>query len=196
MMKRSLQGVGLLALGVSLLMVSVSAAQRDQRDDKDQRGQSPTRQLTDQEFARMASQANLAEINFGMLAEKHAATKEVRDYGQRLVNDHKKANDKLNRILDRMRIPAAPRMGPQHEQLATRLAAMRGAAFDRAFEDQMVKDHERAIALFEQEAEHGRDRELRDYAKDTLPELREHLKLAQHLTGTHHGERTEKEKSK
>jgi putative membrane protein len=47
----------------------------------------------------------------------------------------------------------------------------------------MVKDHEKAVALFEKQAKRGDAEELKQFASQTLPVLQEHLKMARSLTG-------------
>ena len=61
----------------------------------------------------------------------------------------------------------------------TRLAALSGAAFDRAYIDDMVKDHKADIALFEKASRASGDSPLKKFAADKLPTLREHLKMAE-----------------
>ena len=47
--------------------------------------------------------------------------------------------------------------------------------------EKRVRDHEKAIRLFENEAKHGQNRDLQEFASKTVPTLREHLKLAREL---------------
>jgi len=48
----------------------------------------------------------------------------------------------------------------------------------------MVKDHKEDIAKYQQEARQSGP--AADYAKQTLPKLREHLRMAENLAGGEH----------
>jgi len=64
---------------------------------------------------------------------------------------------------------------------ANRLAGLSGAGFDREYMRQQLKDHEKAIDLFQKEADKGKDQELKDWANKTLPTLREHQRMAREI---------------
>ena len=136
---------------------------------------------TDRDFVMKASAAGLAEVNLGSMAAKQATNADVKKFGQNVVADHNKVNRELLRIADRKRFTPARAMDDTHRQLANRLAQLRGADFDRQFMGQIVKDHKEAIALFENEAKNGNDKDLKEFASKTLPALREHLKMAESL---------------
>src|SRR6185312_9909376 len=76
-----------------------------------------------------------------------------------------------------------------------RLEGLKGEQFDRAYLQQLVKDHEKAVALFQREADRGKNAELKQFANDTLPTLKDHLQMAKNLYhevgATKHNERTE-----
>ena len=55
------------------------------------------------------------------------------------------------------------------------LKAKSGAAFDKAYVDMMVKDHEKDVKEFEKEANNGKDEQIKGFASETLPVLKEHL---------------------
>jgi putative membrane protein len=50
----------------------------------------------------------------------------------------------------------------------------------------MVKDHEKAVALFSKEAGSGKDAETKDWASKTLPTLQQHLAKAREVAGRTH----------
>jgi putative membrane protein len=137
----------------------------------------------DRQFVMQATAAGLAEVNLGNLAAKQAQNRDVKKFAVRMVKDHTKANQQLDKLADRLRIAPAQAMDAAHQAAADKLAQMNGAAFDRAFMRQIVKDHEQAVSLFEAEAKHGQDKGLQDFASKALPKLKEHLKMARDLAG-------------
>src|ERR1043166_3385270 len=52
----------------------------------------------DQKFVMEAAMGGLAEVEMGRLAAQKGATDEVRQFGQRMVDDHSKANEELMRV--------------------------------------------------------------------------------------------------
>lgn len=61
------------------------------------------------------------------------------------------------------------------------LGALSGPAFDKAFAAQMVKDHAETIEKFENATANVNDPQLKQFATQTLPTLREHYRMAQDL---------------
>ena len=73
----------------------------------------------------------------------------------------------------------------KHQEEADRLAKLQGAAFDRAYLQHMVKDHEDDVQLFSTQAKQGQDPELKAFAAKTLPTLEEHLSIVRNLAEKH-----------
>lgn len=95
-----------------------------------------------------------------------------------MVADHGKANEELARIATSLGITPPNAPGSKQNADITRLSKLKAADFDRQYAEHMVKDHEKAVTLFEKEARNGEARELKAYASKTLPVLQEHLKMA------------------
>ncbi len=197
-MKRfvSLSGLSLLALGFYLAPPAFgqnqttpapsgqkqsSATQAGQNQKSATQTGQNQKALSPEEFVRKASADNLAEINLGRMVEKQASNADLKKYGERLVNDHTKANEELNQLANRKNFRVAQKMDPKHEMLANQLSKLNGANFDRSFLKDMVKDHEKAVSMFEAEAKNGTDPDVKAYAAKVLPTLKEHLKIARDL---------------
>ena len=72
-------------------------------------------------------------------------------------------------------------MGAEQQQIYDNLAKLRGGAFDRAYAQAMVKDHEDDLRDYRTEAQNGSDPDVRAFAARHVPILEEHLRMAQRL---------------
>jgi putative membrane protein len=146
--------------------------------------------VDDKTFVMKATQAGLAEMSLGMLAARMGMSEEVRRFAQRMVDDHKKANRMLAEVAGKkFTLPREVTMDDKHRTALTQLAKLKGADFDRTFIQQMVKDHEKAVSLFEAESKNGKDESLRNFASKALPTLRHHLEMARKLAKSEGGGR-------
>jgi putative membrane protein len=55
----------------------------------------------------------------------------------------------------------------------------RAPAFDRAYINAMLKDHQEDVAEFRKESRTGKDSDIKGFASSTLPTLEHHLAMAQ-----------------
>jgi putative membrane protein len=130
-------------------------------------------------FLRVAGQDGRAEVALAELAATKAQSPDVKAYADRLRRDHEKANAELETIAGQMKVTVSDPSTAQQD-VKRRLQGMSGAAFDRAYIQQMVQDHEKAVAAFST-ASKGTDGQVKDFAARTLPTLQEHLSRAKAL---------------
>jgi putative membrane protein len=143
-------------------------------------GQRP-KAMTDQTFVQKAVVGGLAEVQLGKMAAEHAVSFEVQRFGQRMVEEHGQANQALMALVQQKGLSVPTALDETHQKAANQLARLQGEAFDRAYIQQMVKDHEADVRLFRTQAKEGQDPELKRFAADTLPTLEAHLKMARSL---------------
>jgi putative membrane protein len=98
-----------------------------------------------------------------------------------MVDDHSKAGDKLREVTSRENITLPMDISAKDQATYNRLSKLNGAAFDRAYARDMVKDHETDVAAFQKEANTGRDDSLKGFASETVPTLQDHLKQAEEM---------------
>lgn len=110
----------------------------------------------DSTFATKAAQGGMAEMQLGQLATQNASNADVKTFGQHMVDDHTKANDQLKQIAAQKGMTLPTSMDGKDQATYDRLSKMHGAEFDRAYMNDMVKDHQTDIAEFNREANHGR----------------------------------------
>src|SRR6185503_21096011 len=111
-------------------------------------------------------------------------SEDVKRYGQHMVDDHSKANDELKDLAQKEGATLPSDTDQAHKAAKARIEKLSGQAFDRAFAQQMVKDHQAAVAMFRTQATTGKDPEVKAWAAKMLPNLEEHLKQARALTPT------------
>jgi putative membrane protein len=144
--------------------------------------QTPTSRA-DKAFANTAAAAGLSEVAEAKIALDKSSNTDVKNFAQRMVDDHGKANDQLTQIAqkDGMSVPSSP--SSRDEAQANKLSGMSGDAFDKAYIRAQVAAHKKAVALFTKESDKGQNSDLKDFATQTLPTLQEHLQMVTTLAG-------------
>jgi putative membrane protein len=135
----------------------------------------------EQTFAQRAASGGMAEIQAAQLAQQRASSPQVKQFAGRMLADHGQANNELQQIAQDQNItlPSAPdRTAVAAQQ---KLQGLNGPAFDQAYSQHELRDHEQDVALFRQEATSGQNPALKSFAQKTLPILQQHLQLAQGL---------------
>jgi putative membrane protein len=133
----------------------------------------------DQHFMKEAAIGGMAEVELGRMAAEKAQASEVKQFGQKMVDDHGKANDELKSLAKDKNVMLPTEIDAKHKAVADRLSKLSGDAFDRAYMQAMLKDHREDVAAFRTESKSGKDSEVKSWAAKTLPTLEQHLKMAE-----------------
>jgi putative membrane protein len=141
-----------------------------------------TSQTSDQRFMKEAAAGGMAEVELGQLAADKASSPDVKEFAQRMVKDHSQANDQLKQIAMQKNVTLPTSPSPKDEMIKKKLSNMSGDAFDRAYMADMVKDHKKDIAAFQKESANGQDPDMKQFASQTLPTLKDHLKQAESVS--------------
>jgi len=141
----------------------------------------------DRDFLMDAAMGGMMEVELGRVAAQQAASAGVKQFGQRMVDDHSKANTELASLASSKGITLPTELDQKNREHVTKLSAMSGAEFDRAYMNMMVSDHNKDVAAFEKESTKGGDPDLKAFAAKTLPTLKEHQQMAKALHGTQGG---------
>jgi putative membrane protein len=126
-------------------------------------------------FAKEAAQGGLAEVEMGRLAVERGTRPEVKQFGQRMIDDHTKANTELMQIAARKNMQLPKEVSHEQKEMMDKLAKRSGADFDKDYVDAMVEDHEHDVKAFDEQAEEGTDADIKQFAAKTLPTLKQHL---------------------
>jgi putative membrane protein len=141
----------------------------------------------DHNFLMEAAMGGLMEVELGRVAAQQGASDAVKQFGQRMVDDHSKANSELMSLASSKGITLPTTLDEKHREHVTKLSAMSGDEFDRAYGKMMVTDHRKDVSEFEKQSTRGTDADLKAFASKTLPTLQEHLQMAETLPGANRG---------
>ncbi len=140
-----------------------------------------TKRIDERKFLQEAAMNDLTEIAMGKLAVEKGGDDAVKQYGQKLVDDHTKADADLKQMTGgHVDIPDA--LDSKHQGRVDKLAKLSGPQFDKAFIKDQVKFHQQNVRDFQDEAANGSNVQVKNYASKNLPTLQQHLEQAKELS--------------
>ena len=189
-MKRTLRNLS-LSFSVAGLCWIGAGAQTGSTTSGSASNQNPAR-LTSSErtFVKKAAEGGLAEVELGKLAAERASSQDVKQFGQRMVDDHTKANDQLKQVASEEGITLPDKLDAKDTATKAHLEKLSGKQFDHAYMLDMVRDHTKDVTEFRTESKTAKDPGVKNFASQTLPTLEDHLKqakaIAPHTNGAMH----------
>jgi putative membrane protein len=130
----------------------------------------------DENFLDRAATGTRGEVALGELARQRGAALAVRRFGAHIAYRHRRIHARLIGLARRLGMRVSPGVSD-----TSRLAALSGPPFDRAFLADQLTDQREALFLFESEAQRGEIPRLRRFAREWLPLLRRDLRRAETL---------------
>jgi putative membrane protein len=143
----------------------------------------------DRKFFTDASQGGMLEVELGKIAADKGSNPDVKTFGQRMVDDHSKANDQLKDLASKKDVKLLGKLSPAKQKMVDKFSKLSGAAFDSSYMSHMVTDHKQDVAEFKKEAKNGKDSDVKAWAQSTLPTLEDHLKMAQETNSKLHAKK-------
>jgi putative membrane protein len=140
-----------------------------------------TPKVNDHKFVKEAAMGGLAEVELGKLAQEKATSPAVKQFAQRMVQDHSKANDQLKQVAEKEGVAVPSSLDSKHQKRIDKLSKLSGTAFDKAYIKDQLKDHKKDVSEFKDEANHGTKPDVKSFASETLPTLEQHLSMVKAL---------------
>jgi putative membrane protein len=137
--------------------------------------------VDDKKFVKDAALGGLTEVELGKLAVQKASDDKVKQFGQKMIDDHTKANDQLKEVASKDNIPVPDSLDSKHQARIDKLSKLSGEQFDKAYLKDEVKDHETDVREFTDEAQNGSDPNVKSFASATVPTLQQHLDMVKSL---------------
>jgi putative membrane protein len=144
-------------------------------------GGAQTVSRSDTKFIQHVAQANAAEVELGKLAQEKAGDQRIRQFGERMANEHSQAGNELQQLASEKGVSVGRDLPSSDLRLRDRLAKLQPTAFDREYVKEMVKDHKKDVAEFRRMSEKAQDPALKAWVVKTLPTLEDHLKAIENL---------------
>jgi putative membrane protein len=166
---------------ISSMLVGLQSCNSDVKNNEQRVAVKDTAKITvpldrdDIQFAIQAENSALAEVELGKLAEKKGLDKRVKNSGAMAIKDHAKAGAKLEQIAKNKKILLPFAIDSAEQRIIENLGKNTGAAFDKAYLNEMTREHEANIKLFQVASKQLMDADLRAYAAKNLLVFKRHL---------------------
>ncbi len=144
-------------------------------------GGSGSASMQDKMFLKKASAGNVAEIKTAQLALQKSNNDQVKQFAQKMIDDHTKLNDQAKPVAQQLNMTPPTEPMPKEQAMYTKLQGMSGDSFDKAYMKGMVKDHEEDLKEFKKEASSGKDQQVKDLAQQGEPIIQGHLDMAKQV---------------
>jgi putative membrane protein len=137
---------------------------------------------SDQKMIMSMAQANMAEIEAGRLAQSKSQNDDVKKFAQQMIDDHTKALDDVKQLAQAKGVALPADLDRSHKAMASKLQALSGDKFDRAYLAQAgVADHKKNHAMLQKAHTSARDPDLKALIARIQPVVDQHLTDVQQL---------------
>jgi putative membrane protein len=152
-------------------------------------------QVQDKMFLHEAAEGGMAEIQFGQLAAQKGGSDAVKQFGQKMVDDHTKLNDQLKPIAASMGVAEPKHLSKADQAEYNKLNGLSGDAFDNEYITNMVKDHRKDLHEFRSEQSVTTNPDLKMAVAQAEQVISQHLSMIESIAqqkgivvpGGHHG---------
>jgi putative membrane protein len=151
--------------------------------DQANTGQDPngTAALEDKAFVRKALQGGMTEVQLGQLALQKSSNDDVKQFAQKMVDDHTKLGDEMKQVAQQMSVKVPDSPSSKDKSAMAKLQALNGDDFDKAYIKDMLKDHQQDSKEFKQEAQNTTNPALKNVVVQGQQVIDEHLQMIQQI---------------
>ena len=127
-----------------------------------------------QSFLTIAAEEQQVAIALGQLAAQRAENKRVKEYGAKMVEDHKKVRREAEQLASKHQVPLPTKLTPEDQKKVDEMSKLSSHEFDRAYINFTLQNHETTLEEFQQHLSTMRYPDLREWFTATLPSLKAH----------------------
>jgi putative membrane protein len=141
--------------------------------------------MADQEFVKKALEGGAAEVQLGQLAQQKSQSEDVKQFAQKMVEDHTRLGDRMKPIAQQLGVKEPKAPSKKEKALAAKLEALSGQQFDEAYIKAMVKDHKQDLKEFQNEAQTAQNPNVKQAAQQGVGVISQHLQLIEQIAQNH-----------
>jgi len=127
-----------------------------------------------QTFLTIASEEQQVAIALGQLAAQRAKNERVKEFGSKMVEDHKKVRREAEELASKHKVPLPTKLTPEDKKKVDELSQLSGNEFDRAYMNFALHNHETTLEEFQHHIDTMRYPDLREWFTSTMPVLKAH----------------------
>src|SRR5688572_4130122 len=174
------------ATAACLMMAGAVHAQQDSSAQAQPAGQSQPGAKAmdlDKHFMKSVAGGNMFEIQLSQLAQQKSQDEKVKQFAQKMVQDHTKAGEELKQLAQSKGVQLPQQLPEMKQEELQIFQTLSGAEFDQAYKSCMKVGHAKNVAAFEEKSKHAKDAELKAWTAKTLPVLQQHKQHVMAMTG-------------
>ena len=137
--------------------------------------------MMDKAFVRKALEGGMAEVQIGQLALQKSNNADVKQFAQKMVDDHTRLGEQMKPVAEQMNINAPEGLSSKDKATVAKLNKLSGDAFDKAYIKDMVKDHKQDEKDFKQEAMNTSNPALKEVVSQGAQVIGEHLQMIEQI---------------
>jgi putative membrane protein len=140
----------------------------------------------DKHFVKGALEGGNAEVQLGQLAQQKSNSDDIKQFGQKMVEDHTKLGDQMKQVAQQLGVMPPSGLSPKDQALDNKLQGLSGESFDKAYVQAMVRDHKKDLWEFKHAAATATDPSVKSAASQGEQVISEHLKMIEQIAQAHH----------
>ena len=133
--------------------------------------------VDDSLFAAAAAESGTTEVAMSRIGLEKAGDPELKRFSQMMIQEHEPLNAELAQLAAAKGIALPSQVGPCPRFKLQSLAGLSGDEFDKCYAEAQAVAHKDALAIFQAEAERGRDADVKALAAKALPKIKRHLEM-------------------
>jgi putative membrane protein len=134
-------------------------------------------QQFEQDWVKHAYSGNQFEVQLGQLVNDKAQDPQIKRIAQRLVDDHRQANEQLKQVAQQMNVQISEELTPVHQAKLQHYQQKQGNQLELGFLFDQIGHHTKDVLEYQFVAQNAQNPQLKQYAAQCVPKLRDHAQM-------------------